>query len=143
MAWTFTIGDTVPKSDNPLNLQTDVVWTNSDTSEVITTRPYGNDINLAIKSHCRAMLNNVLPARDAAIAVMGAMKGQALDLAFTEEELAAQAVAQAQADLQSKIRDAQIQALAATSPAVADALAAVQAAQTSLETTKTAIPVVK
>lgn len=101
MAWTHVIGDTKPRTDNPLNLETIVTWTNSETGEALTTKPFGNDINKAIKNHCRSLMK-VLADRDVAMAEMALLKGRPLDLALSPEE-------QVKADQQDKLADLQQQ----------------------------------
>lgn len=86
MPWTHEIQDTVPRADNLLNLETTVKWTNSDTGEVLFTKPFATDINKSIKTHLRAIMDNVLPARDAAILEMKALKGTSVVLTLTPDE---------------------------------------------------------
>lgn len=123
--WTFTIGETKPRPDNPLNLQTTVTWVNTDTGETFQTFPFAHDIQQTIRAHCRSILNDVLPFRDAALADMKTMEGATLDLAPTADEQAKTDMAAKQVALQKALAAKQLSTLAADSnPDVAKAAAA-------------------
>jgi hypothetical protein len=103
MAWTHRIQGTIPRGDNPLNLETTVKWTNDATGEILYTRPFGNDIDLGLMAHLRAIANSVLPARDAALDALKNLEGTTLDLSLTADEQAALDKAGAVQELQQKL----------------------------------------